>query len=89
MTEKEGSFWVDEETEELVLQEKDNQERFYIDEKLQIEGNEYLILIPSEEGTEEEEALALKLIKEDDSETLSIIEDDDEFEKVKEAYFQE
>ena len=89
MTEKEGSFWVDEETEELVLQEKDNQERFYIEERLQIEGNEYLILIPSEEGTEEEEALALKLVKEDDSETLSIIEDDDEFEKVKEAYFQE
>jgi len=84
---KEGKFKVDEETDELVLIEDDNEERFYIEQEINLDDNRYLILIPSEEGKyDQDEALVLKLFKEGESEVLSIIEDEEEFEKVKEAY---
>ena len=89
-SEQNGSFWVDEENKELVLVENNKEQRFYIDEKLEIENNEYLVLIPSEEGDyEENEALVLKLNKEDNEEYLSVIEDDEEFEKVRNTYLEE
>jgi len=84
----EGNFWVDEENEELVLEDESGEERFYIDEEFNYEGTTYLILIPAEEGVEEEEALLLKLVKQDGSEMLSLIEDDEEFEEVKNYYLQ-
>ncbi len=87
MKQKEGKFKVDEETDELVLIEDDNEERFYIEQEINLDDNRYLILIPSEEGKyDQDEALVLKLFKEGESEVLSIIEDEEEFEKVKEAY---
>jgi hypothetical protein len=95
MNKEEGTFYVDEETNELVLTDDQNSEqRFYIEEELKLDNNKYLILIPSEEDghTNEDqdnnEALVLKLIKDEgDDEILSVIEDDNEFEKVKEEYF--
>ena len=91
MNEQGGSFWVDEENKELVLVEEDEEQRFYIEEKIEVENNEYLVLIPSEEGEyEENEALVLKLMKNDnEDEYLSVIEDDDEFEKVRNTYLEE
>ncbi|MFW5998189.1 MAG: DUF1292 domain-containing protein [Bacillota bacterium] len=87
--EQDGSFWVDEENKELVLVENNQEQRFYIEEKLEIENNNYLVLIPSEEGEyDENEALVLKLEQVDDGEVLSVIEDDEEFEKVKEVYME-
>lgn len=87
MSKNEGNFWVDEENEELVLEDESGEERFYIDEEFNYEGTTYLILIPAEEG-EEEEALLLKLIKKEGEEMLSLIEDDEEFERVKNYYMQ-
>jgi len=86
--EDEGTFWVDEETKELVLQEEDDEQRFYIDEEVELNDNKYLVLIPSEDQDEYEdnEALVLKVMVEDGDEVLSIIENDEEFEKVREAY---
>lgn len=90
MNSEKGNFWVDEENKELVLEDGSGEERFYIDEEFNFEGSTYLILIPAEASKEEdnEEALLLKLIKEDGEEMLSLIEDDDEFEKVKNYYLQ-
>ena len=90
MSQEEGNFWVDEEKEELVLEDQDGEERFYIDEEFNYEGTTYLILIPAEEKEDnnEDEALLLKLIKEDGEEMIALIEDDDEFEKVKNYYMQ-
>ncbi|MFW5985551.1 MAG: DUF1292 domain-containing protein [Halanaerobiaceae bacterium] len=89
MAEEDGTFWIDEETEELVLTEGGEEERFYVEQEVTIDDNRYVILIPSEKGKYEEgEALALKLQKEDEGEVLSIIEDDAEFKKVKEAYLE-
>ncbi len=88
--ENEGTFWIDEETEELVLDEEGQEERFYVEQELKVDDNNYLILVPSEKGRYEEgEALVLKLTEKDDSEVLSIIEDDAEFDRVREVYLQE
>jgi uncharacterized protein YrzB (UPF0473 family) len=87
MSSQEGSFWVDEDNRELVLEDPEGEERFYIDEEFNYEGKTYLVLIPAEDGEyDENEALLLKLVKEEGSEMLSMIEDDDEFEKAKEYY---
>ena len=84
----EGTFWVDEQTKELVLKEDNEEQRFYIDEEVEVENNQYLVLIPSEDQKtyNEEEALVLKVAEEDGEEILSVIESDSEFEKVKNAY---
>ena len=84
----EGTFWVDEQTKELVLKEDNEEQRFYIDEEVEVENNQYLVLIPSEDQKtyNEEEALVLKVAEEDGEEILSVIESDSEFEKVKKAY---
>lgn len=83
-----GTFWIDEDTEELVLIDDDSEEqRFYIEQELEVAGNKYLILIPSEESDyEDDEALVLKLEKQGQEEILSVIEDDDEFNKVRDEY---
>ncbi|MFW5999338.1 MAG: DUF1292 domain-containing protein [Halanaerobiaceae bacterium] len=88
--ENEGTFWIDEETEELVISESGEEEhRFYVENELDVDEYRYLVLVPSEEGKgEENEALILKVVEEGDEEVLTVIEDDEEFEKVKEAYFQ-
>ena len=85
MVEKDGTFWVDKETNELVLRDNKGEERFYIDEEMNFEGNKYLILVSSEDN-DDDSALILKLIKNEDGDYLSIIEEDDEFERVKEHY---
>lgn len=82
-----GSFWIDEDNKELVLSENNEEQRFYIEDKLNIAENEYLALIPAEEGNyEEDEVLILKVVKNEGEEVLSVIEKEEEFEKVKEYY---
>ncbi|MFW6386484.1 MAG: DUF1292 domain-containing protein [Bacillota bacterium] len=88
--ENEGTFWIDEETEELVISEGGEEEhRFYVENELEVDENKYLVLVPSEEGEgEDNEALLLKVEEEGEEEVLTVIENDEEFEKVKQAYFQ-
>ena len=89
MSQVEGTFWFDEENEELVLQEDENEERFYVEDEINLENNRYLILVPSEEGKHDDhEALVMKLNETDDGEYLSVIEDDQEFEQVEQAYLE-
>jgi uncharacterized protein YrzB (UPF0473 family) len=55
-------------------------------EILDVEGSQYYILLPLEDN-EEEEAIILKLAKDEEgNDTLITIEDDEEWEKVADAY---
>ena len=83
----EGTFWIDEEREELVLEEEGSEERFYIEREINLDDNSYLVLVPSEKGKfEAGEALVLKVVEDEEGDILSVIEDDEEFARVKEKY---
>jgi len=84
---EEGSYYVDEEAGQLILQNGDVEERFFIEEEVLFDGRKYLILVP-DQGDEDEnrEALVLKMIKDGEQNYLSIIEDEKEFQNVKERY---
>ncbi|MCG8515792.1 MAG: DUF1292 domain-containing protein [Halanaerobiales bacterium] len=89
MTE-EGSFWIDEEEGVLVIKDENGEERFIIDDELYLDEHRYLVLVPEELAEDEEsEALLLKVIIDGEEEILANIEDDDEFERVREAYLNE
>lgn len=82
---KEGSYWVDQEKGELVLNNEGIEDRFYIEDEILFDGSKYLVLIPAEEE-ESDEALLLKIVEGKDESFLSIIEDEKEFDEVKERY---
>jgi|GEM_PF-396719 len=80
-------FWVDEQEGELVFQDEEGEERYIIEEELDLDGNKYFIIVPVEMIDDEDaDAMVLKLIRDGDEEVLTMIEDDDEFERVREAY---
>lgn len=87
---KDPCFWYDGEQGELVLQEDDQEYRFYLQDKFSYEGQEYCILSPSEDRVEKlarQEALLMKIIRNDDEEILAVIEDDEEFAAVSRHYY--
>jgi len=80
-----GQFWIDEEKKELVLSDGENENRFYIEEDLVIEGTKYLIIVES--GADKNEAATVvKILNEGDEEIIIPVEDEDEFKKVEEEY---
>jgi len=81
----EGSYYVDEEAGELVLKNEGVEERFIIEDEVYFDGSKYLILIPAEED-EAREALVLKMVENGDESYLSIIENEEEFQNVRERY---
>lgn len=82
-----GKYWVDEENGQLVFQDEEGEDRFVIEDEIYLDDHKYIILIPADlVDDEEEEAYIMKVIQKDDQEILSVIEDDNEFERVKEAY---
>jgi uncharacterized protein YrzB (UPF0473 family) len=70
----------------IVLTDESGEEReFDVVTKLDIEGKEYVIVVPSD--GEEEEAIALRIDQDEDGgDILVSIEDEDEFAMVAEAY---
>jgi uncharacterized protein YrzB (UPF0473 family) len=70
----------------IVLTDENGEEKeFDVITKLDIEGKEYVIVIPSDGG--EEEAVALRIDQDEDGEDILVsIEDEDEFAMVAEAY---
>lgn len=91
MEEKEAIFWVDEENGQLVFEDQEGENRFFLDETLEIDDTKYYIIVPVEEREkgkhpDEEEGFIIKLMKIDNRDVLTFIEDDDEFEKVQEFY---
>ena len=81
----EGSYYVDKDAGELVLKNEGVEERFIIEDEILFDGKKYLILIPTEHD-ESKEALVLRMVDEGDESYLSIIEDEDEFQNVRERY---
>lgn len=82
---EEGSYYVDEEAGELVLKNEGVEERFVIEDEVYFDGSQYLVLVPVD-NDEEPEALVLKMVQEGDQSYLSIIEDEEEFQNVRERY---
>jgi len=82
MDNRQGTFWIDEQKNELVLKDNNDEQRFYIDEEFNINGEKYIILVSTEDNNDE--AIAFKLLEED--ETLAVIENDQEFDRVREKY---
>jgi uncharacterized protein YrzB (UPF0473 family) len=68
----------------VLLDEKGNEVEFEVVTKLDIENNEYVIVIPVEG---EEDAVALKMVKDEEgNEALASVDDEEEFAMVAEAY---
>lgn len=81
---------VNEESNVIVLVDEDGQEHeFALVDVIEVEGTEYAILQPLEESEDEElnEAIILKITKDENGEELLVdIEDDEEWEKVADAW---
>lgn len=71
-----------------LLDEDGEEKEFNVITKLDIEDKEYVIVVPSEESEDDEsEAIALRIDKDSEgNDVLVVVEDDDEFELVNEAY---
>jgi len=68
-----------------LTDEEGNEIEFDVITKLDIEDNEYFIVVPSDE--DELDAVALKVIKDEEgNEVLVSVEDEEEFNLVAEAY---
>ena len=79
---------MDNEISKITLTDENGVEiEFDVITKLDIEENEYVIVVPSNEDAEDAEAVALKIeLNDDGEEVLVSIDDEDEFEMVQEAY---
>ncbi|MFP4016965.1 MAG: DUF1292 domain-containing protein [Halanaerobiales bacterium] len=85
----EGTFWVDEEEGVLIIRDESGAEdKYVIEDELDIEDTTYLILVPEDEVDDENaEAFVLKITNNgDEQDILSVVEEESEFEKVKNAY---
>ena len=77
------------EDEVLTLTDEEGIEhKFSVIDIIEMDGSEYAILLPLEEGEgDEEEAIILKIDKDDDgNEVLLDIDDDEEWEKVADTW---
>lgn len=76
---------VDEEMDDvLILVDDENQEHpFQMIDMVEVDGAQYAVLVPLEEDAEDDEAIILKIVvDENGEEVLYDIEDDEEWEKV-------
>ncbi len=73
--------------EKIILVNEDGEEvEFYIDEQFEFEDNLYVVLYEKEE---DDDALLFKILEDEDGEMQLVeVEDDDEFERVSEFYFE-
>lgn len=72
----------------LVLTDDAGKEtQFEVITVLEVDDNEYYVVCPVDSNEDDDEAMVLKLdVNEDKEEVLTTVEDDDEFEKVAQAY---
>ena len=80
-----GQFWIDEEKKQLVLSDGESESRFYIEDDLVIDGTKYLIIVDSE-GDKDSAATVIKIVNEGEEELIVPVEDEEEFNKVKDEY---
>ena len=70
-----------------LIDEEDKDVKFEVIDKIDIEENEYVIVLPVEDGNAAEEGIVLKIIKyENGEEGFMTVEDDDEYQIVVDAY---
>ena len=67
----------------ILVDEEDQEHPFEVIDMIEVDGNQYAVLTPLDEGAEEEEAIILKIVTDENGEEmLWDIEDDEEWEKV-------
>ena len=72
---------MDEELDDVLIlvDEEDQEHPFQMIDMVEVDGNQYAVLVPLEEGAEEDEAIILKIVlDENGEEVLYDIEDDEE-----------
>ncbi|MFW5981584.1 MAG: DUF1292 domain-containing protein [Halanaerobiaceae bacterium] len=84
----EGTFWVDEEEGVLIIRDIEGEEdKYLIEQQIDLDDNTYLILVQEDMVDDEDaEAFVLKITFDGEEQILSVIEDEDEFERVKDIY---
>lgn len=76
---------VDEEMDDVLIlvDEEDQEHPFQMVDMVEVDDAKYAVLVPLEEGAEEDEAIILKIVEDENGEeVLYDIEDDEEWEKV-------
>lgn len=67
----------------ILVDEEDQEHPFEVLDMVEVDGNQYAVLAPLEEGAEEDEAIILKIVTDENGEEMLYdIEDDEEWEKV-------
>ena len=67
----------------ILVDEEDQEHPFQMIDMVEVDGNKYAVLVPLEEGSDEDEAIILKIVEDENGEeVLYDIEDDEEWEKV-------
>lgn len=69
----------------VLIDEDDHEHTFQVLERVQLNGNDYAILVPWDEK-DDDSAIPLKIVVEDGEELLYDIEDDDEWEAIVEFW---
>lgn len=84
MTNEKNNMMEEELDDVLILVDEEDQEHpFQMIDMVEVDGNQYAVLVPLEEGSDEDEAIILKIVlDENGEEVLYDIEDDEEWEKV-------
>ena len=74
---------MEEELDNVLILVDDQEHPFEVIDMVEVDGNQYAVLAPLEEGTEEDEAIILKIVTDENGEEMLYdIEDDEEWEKV-------
>lgn len=80
-----GKFWIDEDEKELVLSDGSGESRFLIEKDMVIDGVKYLIIVDARDP-ENSDATVVKILNEGEEEIIAPVEEEEEFEKVREEY---
>ena len=79
------NLMTDEELDDvlILIDEEDQEHPLQMIDMVEVDGNKYAVLVPLEEDAEEDEAIILKIVEDENGEeVLYDIEDDEEWEKV-------
>ena len=67
----------------ILVDEEDQEHPFQMIDMVEVDGSQYAVLVPLEEGSDEDEAIILKIVTDENGDEMLIdIEDDEEWEKV-------
>lgn len=75
------NLMTDEELDDvlILIDEEDQEHPFQMIDMVEVDGNKYAVLVPLEEDAEEDEAIILKIVEDENGEeVLYDIEDDEE-----------